>query len=63
LIAVCKARCEQEGEVIFNNTKDPKSRRNDEKRVQLSTDKIVGTAAFKTILTERLRAFVSSPQS
>ncbi len=55
LISTCKTRCEADGEVIFNNTKDPKSRRNDKKRVQLSTDRIDGTARFKAILVQRLK--------
>jgi hypothetical protein len=55
LISTCKTRCEQEGEVIFNNVKKAESRHNDGLRVQLSTDKIDGTAPFKATLAERLK--------
>jgi hypothetical protein len=54
LIAACKAGCERDGEVIFNNVKGVDSRHNDKKRVQLSVDKVVEAAAFKSTLTARL---------
>jgi hypothetical protein len=54
LVAACKAGCEREGEVIFNNVKGVDSRHNDKKRVQLSVDKIVEMSEFKAALTARL---------
>jgi hypothetical protein len=54
LIAACKTGCDRDGEVIFNNVKGVDSRHNDKKRVQLSVDKIVEAAAFKSTLTARL---------
>jgi hypothetical protein len=56
LIEACKTRCKESGEAVFNNEKDVNSRRNDNKRVQLSLDKIAGdfVADFKAVLTERL---------
>jgi hypothetical protein len=50
LISNCKMRCEQEGEVIFNNVKKADSRHNDEKRVQVPTDSV----PFKKALMNRL---------
>jgi hypothetical protein len=50
LISNCKTRCEQEGEVIFNNVKKADSRNNDKKRVQVPTD----NAPFKNALVNRL---------
>lgn len=54
LIVACKAQCEKEGEVVFNNAKNPESRHNDKKRVQLSADKIAELAEFQRVLKERL---------
>jgi hypothetical protein len=54
LIATCKTCCEQDGDVIFNNTKKPESRHNDKKRIQLSSNKIEGLVPFKEALIQRL---------
>ena len=54
LIAACKTRCHQDGEVIFNNVKLVGSRHNDKNRVQLAIDKVVEAALFKSELTARL---------
>ncbi len=54
LIGVCAARCEESGEIVFNNAKDPEAAQNDKKRVQLSLDKIDGTINFKQALTKEL---------
>jgi hypothetical protein len=57
LISTCKTRCEKDGEIVFNNAKDPSSSRNDKKRMQLSLDKINDGEALerlKTQLRERL---------
>lgn len=56
LINVCKTRCHESGEAVFNNHKDATSRHNDGMRVQLAVDKVGGEAMarFKAVLTERL---------
>jgi ectoine hydroxylase-related dioxygenase (phytanoyl-CoA dioxygenase family) len=55
LIGVCKTKCEQEGEAVFNNAKEPGSRQNDKKRLQLSLDNVGAIGAvFKASLTQRL---------
>jgi hypothetical protein len=56
LIDLCKTRCKEVGEVVFNNSRKVNSRQNDKKRMQLSVDKIDGAAMarFKQVLTERL---------
>jgi hypothetical protein len=56
LIDLCKTRCKEVGEVVFNNSRKVNSRQNDKNRMQLSVDKIDGAAMarFKQVLTERL---------
>jgi hypothetical protein len=56
LIDLCKTRCKEVGEVVFNNSRKVNSRQNDKKRMQLSVDRIDGAAMarFKQVLTERL---------
>jgi hypothetical protein len=62
LIESCKKSCETDGEVVFNNLKDVNARQNDEKRKQISIDKVgVGggagpskAALFKDALTKKL---------
>lgn len=56
LIDICKTRCKEVGEVVFNNSRKVNSRQNDKKRMQLSVHKTDGAAMarFKQVLTERL---------